>query len=84
MVMNKNSLLFIVMGLYIFNLFAPYSPLHLAALRGFLTDTAMLLSKGDNVNAVGDEGKTPLHLAAEKDHVAIARLLLAHNAAVNV
>ncbi|APR98869.1 ankyrin repeat domain-containing protein [Wolbachia endosymbiont of Folsomia candida] len=44
----------------------------------------LLLEKGENVNAVGNHKKTPLHLAAEAGNADIVKLLLPKQLDVNV
>lgn len=45
---------------------------------------ALLVAAPELVDATGPYGKTALHLAAEKDHVEVARVLLAHGARLDL
>jgi ankyrin repeat protein len=56
------------------------TPLHYAANRGDAAEVARLLAAGADVNAKGNCGQTPLHLAAT---AAVANLLLEHGADLN-
>ena len=59
--------------------------LHVAARKGYLDAARMMLEDGDaNVDRRSDWGLTPLHFAAEYGHQAVAELLLAHAAKVNI
>lgn len=45
---------------------------------------SLLLNLGKaNLNAIDNENRTPLHLAAWQGHSAIVRLLIEHGASVN-
>lgn len=56
------------------------TPLHYAANRGDAAEVARLLAAGADVNAKGNCGQTPLHLAGT---AAVAKLLLEHGADLN-
>ncbi len=56
------------------------TPLHIAANRGDVEITHLLLKNDAQVNAIDDLGETPLHVAAWNEHIEIARLLLVHGA----
>ena len=43
----------------------------------------MLIANGAEVNAKGDRGATPLHLAAGMNAAAVAKVLIANGAEVN-
>ena len=43
----------------------------------------MLIESGANVNAIGDMGETPLHIAIRKDNRAIVRALIEAGAETN-
>jgi ankyrin repeat protein len=51
--------------------------------RGHDATVRLLLEKGRTVDATDEDGKTALHLAAEKGHEATVRLLLEKGAAVD-
>jgi ankyrin repeat protein len=51
--------------------------IHIAALRGDLAAVDMLLTAGEDVNAVGDMGQTPAHFAAMNQHKRVYDLLMA-------
>ncbi|KAJ5550420.1 hypothetical protein N7461_005118 [Penicillium sp. DV-2018c] len=57
-----------------------FSPLHCAALQGKDEMIAFLLDNGAKVNAVSADGKTALHLAAERGYRKCMKLLFAHRA----
>ena len=57
--------------------------LHLAAQDGDLDAVSRLLAEGEDINAFDDLGKTPLHYAADREHVEVARYLIEHGANVN-
>jgi len=44
----------------------------------------LLIEKGADVNAVGDMGETPLHIALRKENLAIVRALLAAGARTDI
>lgn len=57
--------------------------LHLAAwVHGAEYAIPMLLQQGADVNAIDDQGRTPLHLAAEYGSREAVRLLLSHGATI--
>ena len=55
------------------------TPIQQAAYSGHLETVRLLLSRGANVNIVG-EGGSALHIAIEKGHTDIAELLRQHGA----
>jgi len=57
--------------------------LHLAAQDGDLDAVSRLVAEGEDINAFDDLGKTPLHYAADREHVEVARYLIEHGANVN-
>lgn len=63
---------------------ATVTEIHNASLSGDLVKVKELLEADPNlINAVDDEGRTPLHLAAGSGHNEIVELLLAKGAAIN-
>jgi len=58
-------------------------PLHCAANAGDLDFVRLLLDKGADPNAHGQDKQTPLHLAAAAGKIAVAELLLAKGAQVD-
>jgi ankyrin repeat protein len=56
------------------------TPLLAAVLWGHTAVIAVLLGKGADVQAINDEGNSPLHLAARRGAPEIAELLLRHGA----
>ncbi|XP_058459318.1 uncharacterized protein LOC131435441 [Malaya genurostris] len=58
--------------------------LHLAATRGHLEITQILITAGISVDALGIGDKTPLHMAAVHGHANIAEILIANGANVNI
>ena len=63
---------------------SPATALHLVARHSELQSVAeLLLNNGADVNAKGDYGYTPLHLAAEEGAKGVVELLLARGADVN-
>uniref|UniRef100_UPI003D81C575 Designed ankyrin repeat proteins,Ferritin heavy chain, N-terminally processed n=1 Tax=Homo sapiens TaxID=9606 RepID=UPI003D81C575 len=54
-----------------------------AARAGQDDEVAVLMARGAEVNAADDVGVTPLHLAAQRGHLAIVSVLLAFGASVN-
>ncbi|KAJ4230962.1 hypothetical protein NW759_002945 [Fusarium solani] len=57
-----------------------WTPLHISAFLGFLQEPELLISKGFHVMAENQLGQTPLHLAAQRAAVSIAKLLCKHGA----
>jgi len=60
-----------------------WTPLHLAAQKGFKEVAELLLANKAQVNAKSKRGDTPLHWAAVNGHKDVAELLFANNADVN-
>ena len=58
--------------------------LHFAAQDGLVEKAMELLSKGYDPNTFDELSKTPLHYAAEKEHIEIMKLLIEAGADVNV
>ena len=54
------------------------TPLHFAALEGQKELAELLMAKGTDVNAKGDDGKTPLDRAIRNDETETADLLRKH------
>lgn len=54
-----------------------------ASLRGEMDEVKRLLSRGADVNAVGDYGQTAIGVAAEKGHERLVEFLLSMNASPN-
>jgi hypothetical protein len=52
------------------------TPLHLAAMRGYLQIVLLLIAKGIDVDAKDNQGWTALHLAVERGHQPIVQALL--------
>jgi ankyrin repeat protein len=59
------------------------TPLHLAAEKGGLKVSKLLIAKGAQVETSDKHKKTPLHLAAEKGWDGIVKLLIDHNALID-
>lgn len=59
------------------------SPLHVATACGDLIMMKELLKEGAALDACYEDGRTALHLAAQKDMVEAVQLLLHHNANPN-
>ncbi len=59
------------------------SHVHSAARRNKVDELAALLQNGADVNAVNDQGKTALHVAATAGHQKVIMLLLGYDADVN-
>ena len=63
----------------------PYTPLMIAAGRGYVQMTDMLLAAGADVHTLDSSlGASPLHKAAQSGVVDVARLLLQHGAFINL
>jgi ankyrin repeat protein len=60
-----------------------WTPLHLAAQKGFKDIAELLLANKAEVNARSKRGDTPLHWAAGNGHKEIVELLLGNQADVN-
>ncbi|KAK2810580.1 hypothetical protein FQN50_002837 [Emmonsiellopsis sp. PD_5] len=60
-----------------------FTPLHQAAMRGYLGIAAFLLEKGADPQVKNCQGQTPLHLAARHGMVSVIELLLDQGALVN-
>ena len=60
-------------------------PLHLACIRGCTDIAAYLISQNANVNAVNNQGLTPLHMVAcrERESPQLCELLLKHGAKID-
>lgn len=52
------------------------TPLHLAASKGQLDVTALLVDLGSDMYALDSQGQTPMMLAIENDHSEIVKLFL--------
>ena len=60
------------------------TPLHEAALEGYVTSMKLLLSKKADVNAYNSDHCTPLYYAAIRGHKSAVELLIANGADVNI
>ncbi|OGM40936.1 hypothetical protein ABOM_010325 [Aspergillus bombycis] len=49
--------------------------LHVASLNGFSTAVEILIAAGADINAKDEKGRTPCSRAAERDHLAVVRIL---------
>jgi len=56
------------------------TPLHVAAIWGYLDIVKFLVEKGFDINAKDAWNKTPLYRAVAKDHFEIAKFLIAKGA----
>ena len=54
--------------------------IHIAAMRGDLITVALLLSAGEEINAIGDMGQTAAHYAAIGQHREVFDLLMERGA----
>ena len=61
----------------------PDISIHEAALAGNIEAVKQAIADGADVNALGDEGETPLHQAALGGHKEVAELLIAKGADLN-
>jgi len=61
-----------------------YSPLHLAAMKGYKAMAELLIKKGANVNSGNDRGLTPLYLAIQEGQTDMVNLLLERGAKVDM
>lgn len=59
---------------------AGFTPLHVAAAKGYVRIARLLLQYGANVSAAAQGGIRPLHEASENCHVEVIRLLLSYGA----
>lgn len=59
------------------------TPLHMAAVRGFLAISSLLINEGADVNARDNRQLTPLHAAAWTGHEETALLLIEKGADIN-
>ncbi len=55
-------------------------PIHIAAIRGDVTDLLLLIGNSADVNCKGDEGMTPLHSAIMGNHFDVVEELLKNGA----
>ncbi|XP_069760804.1 ankyrin repeat and SOCS box protein 16 [Narcine bancroftii] len=60
------------------------TPLHAACANGHSDCAELLLKTGADPNAITDEGDAPLHLCTSPQTILCAKLLLEHNARVNM
>ncbi len=58
-------------------------PLHVAAWKGNDRIAALLIAKGDDINAGNNDRETPLHWAAQQGQEKVAALLIAKGADIN-
>jgi ankyrin repeat protein len=54
----------------------PLKPIHKAVMYDDVPTFSVELARGDDIDAPGPEAMTPLHLAADKDRLEMARALL--------
>lgn len=59
------------------------TPLHLAALGGYLDIVKYLVKKGASINVKNRKNQTPLHLAVHNAHKDIIKYLVTHGAEIN-
>jgi uncharacterized protein len=62
------------------------TPLHIACVRGNISEVSALINAGADVNAVGELDSSPLHNAVAEGHQEVVRVLLgagANTASVN-
>ncbi len=60
-----------------------WTDLHYAALKGDVRAVTVLLAEGADPSAFEEFGSTPLHFAADNEHLEIVRLLLKAGASIN-
>eukprot|EP01126_Amoeba_proteus_P003913 TRINITY_DN1131_c0_g1_i17.p1 TRINITY_DN1131_c0_g1~~TRINITY_DN1131_c0_g1_i17.p1 ORF type:complete len:169 (+),score=34.84 TRINITY_DN1131_c0_g1_i17:598-1104(+) len=60
------------------------SCLHFAAAQGDKNGFVKILSLGLDINAVNKNGKTPLHVASEKGHLDVIKVLLMNGASTTI
>jgi ankyrin repeat protein len=60
------------------------SALHIAATRGFIDTTEVLLDGGANIDSLDASDRTPLMLAVLRRHDDVVALLIEHGAKVNI
>ena len=65
------------------SLFNDY-PIHIAAVRGSISEISTLLAHGADVNAKGEEGYTPLHNAVGQVHLDAVKFLVGHGASITI
>jgi ankyrin repeat protein len=60
------------------------TPLHVAAQQGHRGVVELLVNRGADVNATGNQNFTPLHYAVQEDYLDLASFLLQHGADVEM